>query len=163
VKCQLVNCKLAICCVGEMLCWWNVMLVKCHVGEMSCWRNVMLANCHVVELSCWRIVSWWNVILVKCQLVNCKLAICFVGEMSCWRIVNWQIVWASFISRLAFGFNFLNTLLLKILFCPHRDLCICTYPWGLFMAINYFPAHRDLFIAFFQARVPPVPAPPPTW
>jgi phosphoribosyl-AMP cyclohydrolase len=81
------NVMLVKCHVGEMSCWWNVMLVKCHVGEMSCWRNVMLANCHVGEMSCWKIVSWWIVTWWIVMLANCH-----VGEMSCWRIVSWQNV-----------------------------------------------------------------------
>jgi hypothetical protein len=87
VNCQLANCKLANCHVGEMSCWWNVMLVKCHVGELSCWRNVMLVKFHVAEMSC-----WWNVMLVKCHDGIVMLAKCHVGKFSIGELSRWLIV-----------------------------------------------------------------------
>jgi hypothetical protein len=56
----------------------------------------------------------------------------------------------AFISRLAFDFNFLNTLLLKFCFCP-SEIYVYISLWT-FMAIKYFPAHRDFVHCFLSGK-----------
>jgi hypothetical protein len=68
----------------------------------------------------------------------------------------------AFISRLAFDFKLSKHPSFKILSLSHRDLCICI-PEDFLWPSNIFQLIGTLFIAFFPARVPPVPAPPLTW